>query len=66
MCYSNVIWTNKFHITLLFLYNILEMEGSRMTVIIRSSMLEFLAEAQAMTAIFFGITGESASKIRYV
>lgn len=37
-----------------------------MTVIIRSSMLEFLAEAQAMTAIFFGITGESASKIRYM
>lgn len=43
----------------------LEMEGSKMAVVIRSSVLEFLAEAQAMTAIFFGDTGESASKIKY-
>lgn len=39
--------------------------GSKMSVIIRSSMLEYLATAHAITAIF-GHYGIGASKNRYV
>jgi hypothetical protein len=40
------------------------MEGVKMAVVIRSSMLEYLATAHAMSAIF-GCNGRSASKIKY-